>query len=43
MISAGDEVYSVTIVEAALKGLPMPFVREKMLVFTRIGKSLPLA
>ena len=39
----GLVVYSVIIVESALKGLATPLVREKILVFTRVGKSLPLA
>ena len=38
----GFVVYSVTIVERALNGLPMPFVNEKILVFTKVGNSFPL-
>ena len=42
-ISPGLVVYSVTIVDRALKGLPIPLVIEKMLVFTRVGNNFPLA
>ena len=42
-ISPGWLVYSLTKVDRALNGLAKPFVREKILVFTSVGKSLPLA
>ena len=42
-ISPGLVVYSLTMVARALKGLAMPLVKEKILVFTRVGNSLPLA
>lgn len=39
----GLVVYSVIIVERALKGFATPFVSENILVFTRVGNSLPFA
>lgn len=43
IISPGLDVYSVTIVERAEKGLPIPLVNENIVVLTKIGNSFPLA